>query len=59
MNSVIIVAAGSGKRMNMDINKQFIKLNKKEIIAHTIDVFYKNKNVVLCVIISFAFYSLS
>lgn len=45
MNSVIIVAAGSGKRMNMDINKQFIKLNKKEIIAHTIDVFYKNKNV--------------
>ena len=45
MNSVIIVAAGSGKRMNMDINKQFIKLNKKEIIAHTIDVFYKNKNI--------------
>ena len=45
MNSVIIVAAGSGKRMNMDINKQFIILNKKEIIAHTIDVFYKNKNV--------------
>lgn len=45
MNSVIIVAAGSGKRMNMDINKQFIKLNKKEIIAHTIDVFYKNENV--------------
>ena len=45
MNSVIIVAAGSGKRMNMDINKQFIKLNKKEIIAHTIDVFYKNENI--------------
>ena len=45
MNSVIIVAAGSGKRMNMDINKQFIKLNKKEIIAHTIDVFYKNKKM--------------
>lgn len=45
MNSVIIVAAGSGRRMNMDINKQFIKLNKKEIIAHTIDVFYKNENI--------------
>lgn len=45
MNSAIIVAAGSGKRMNMDINKQFIKLNKKEIIAHTIDVFYKNENI--------------
>lgn len=45
MNSVIIVAAGSGRRMNMDINKQFIQLNKKEIIAHTIDVFYKNENI--------------
>lgn len=45
MNSVIIVAAGSGKRMNMGINKQFIKLNKKEIIAHTIEAFYKNKNI--------------
>lgn len=45
MNSVIIVAAGSGRRMKMDINKQFIKLNKKEIIAHTIDVFYKNENI--------------
>ena len=45
MNSVIIVAAGSGKRMNMDINKQFIKLNEKEIIAHTIEIFYKNENI--------------
>ena len=45
MNSVIIVAAGSGKRMKRNINKQFIKLNEKEIIAHTIDVFYKNENI--------------
>ena len=45
MNSVIIVAAGSGKRMQRDINKQFIKINEKEIIAHTIDAFYKNKNI--------------
>ncbi|SCI47111.1 MULTISPECIES: 2-C-methyl-D-erythritol 4-phosphate cytidylyltransferase [unclassified Romboutsia] len=45
MNSVIIVAAGSGKRMNMGINKQFIKLNEKEIIAHTIETFYKNENI--------------
>ena len=45
MNSVIIVAAGSGKRMQRNINKQFIKLNEKEIIAHTIDAFYKNKNI--------------
>ncbi|MGL5694215.1 MAG: 2-C-methyl-D-erythritol 4-phosphate cytidylyltransferase [Peptostreptococcaceae bacterium] len=45
MNSVIIVAAGSGKRMNAGMNKQFIKLNEKEIIAHTIDAFYENKNI--------------
>ena len=30
MNSVIIVAGGSGSRMNMNINKQFIKINEKE-----------------------------
>ena len=45
MNSVIIVAAGSGKRMQRNKNKQFIKLNEKEIISHTIDAFYKNKNI--------------
>ena len=30
MNGVVIVAAGSGSRMNMGINKQFIKLKKKK-----------------------------
>lgn len=45
MNSVIIVAGGSGSRMNMNINKQFIKINEKEVIAHTIDKFYKNEYI--------------
>lgn len=45
MNSVIIVAAGSGKRMKLDINKQYIKIKGKEVIAHTIDVFYKNSSI--------------
>lgn len=45
MNSVIIVAAGSGKRMNLGMNKQYIKIDGKEMIAHTIDVFYKNENI--------------
>ena len=31
--------------MQRNINKQFIKLNEKEIISHTIDAFYKNKNI--------------
>ncbi|MGL4911702.1 MAG: 2-C-methyl-D-erythritol 4-phosphate cytidylyltransferase [Romboutsia sp.] len=45
MNGVVIVAAGTGSRMKMDINKQFIKLNDKEIIAYTIEKFYENKNI--------------
>ena len=45
MNGVIIVAAGSGSRMNMGINKQFIKLKDKEIIVYTLERFYKHKNI--------------
>ena len=45
MNGVIIVAAGSGSRMNMGINKQFIKLKDKEIIVYTLEKFYKHKNI--------------
>lgn len=52
MNSVVIVAAGSGKRMKIDFNKQYIKIREKEVIAHTIEVFYKNPNIheiVVCI----------
>lgn len=45
MNGVVIVAAGSGSRMKMGINKQFIKLNDKEIIAYTIDKFYNHDEI--------------
>lgn len=45
MNGVVIVAAGTGSRMNMGINKQFIKLEEKEIIAYTIEKFYNNSNI--------------
>ena len=45
MNGVVIVAAGTGSRMNMGINKQFIKLEGKEIIAYTIEKFYNNANI--------------
>ncbi|MEG1311038.1 MAG: 2-C-methyl-D-erythritol 4-phosphate cytidylyltransferase [Peptostreptococcaceae bacterium] len=45
MNGVVIVAAGSGSRMKMGINKQFIKLNEKEIIAYTIEKFYNHDNI--------------
>lgn len=45
MNGVIIVAAGSGSRMKANINKQFIKLDDKEIITYTIEKFYNNENI--------------
>lgn len=45
MNSVVIVSAGKGSRMKADINKQFLKIGDKEVIAHTIDKFYNNKNI--------------
>lgn len=45
MNGVVIVAAGTGSRMNMGINKQFIKLEGKEIIAYTIEKFHNNSNI--------------
>lgn len=45
MNSVVIVSAGRGSRMKADINKQFLKIGNKEVIAHTIDKFYNNKNI--------------
>lgn len=41
----IILAAGSGSRMKSNQNKIFIKLNKKPIIAHTIEVFENAKSV--------------
>lgn len=37
--SVVIVAAGSGTRMGTPIKKQYLMLNEKEILAHTIEKF--------------------
>ncbi|QEK11140.1 2-C-methyl-D-erythritol 4-phosphate cytidylyltransferase [Crassaminicella thermophila] len=39
--SVIIAAAGQGKRMNSKVNKQYLKLCNKPVLAHTIDIFEK------------------
>lgn len=39
--SVIIPAAGLGRRMNAPINKQYLTLNGKPILAYTLDVFEK------------------
>ena len=52
-NYVILLAGGVGKRMQSAIPKQFIKVNDKPIIVHTIENFQENpqveKIVVVCV----------
>ncbi len=42
MNFVIIVAAGTGSRMNSDLPKQFLDLNGVPVIMHTIDHFHQS-----------------
>ncbi|MGM0369533.1 MAG: 2-C-methyl-D-erythritol 4-phosphate cytidylyltransferase [Bacillota bacterium] len=50
--SVIIPAAGQGKRMKTEKNKQFLMLEDKEILAHTINKFEQeatvNEIIVVC-----------
>ena len=43
--SVVIVAAGLGKRMKSDINKQYLLLKDKPIVAHTIEKFEHNEYI--------------
>jgi len=38
-NIAIIVAAGSGRRMNHELPKQFLKIQDKPLLAHTIEKF--------------------
>ena len=42
---VVIPAAGVGKRMKSSIPKQYMMLNEKPVLEHTINVFANNKNV--------------
>jgi 2-C-methyl-D-erythritol 4-phosphate cytidylyltransferase len=37
----LIVAGGSGSRMNADVPKQFMLLNNKPVLMHTIDLFFQ------------------
>ena len=41
MNTAVILAAGKGSRMKADINKQFLMLQGKPIIVHTLEAFNK------------------
>lgn len=41
--SVVIPAAGQGKRMRANQNKQFLELEGKPIIAHTLEIFQRDE----------------
>lgn len=43
--SAVIAASGMGKRMNSDINKQYILLKEKPILAYTIEKFDNNEYI--------------
>ena len=45
MNTAIILAAGTGSRMESDIPKQFININNKMVIEYSINAFNQNKNI--------------
>lgn len=38
-SSAVIVAAGRGSRMNMELNKQYVEISGKPVLARTIQVF--------------------
>jgi len=42
---VVIPAAGQGKRMKSNINKQFIQLIESPVLAHTLSVFINNTKI--------------
>ncbi len=50
MNLVLIIAGGSGVRMNGRVPKQFMNISGRPVIIHTLSVFQKNKNIdAICV----------
>ncbi|MDH8700901.1 2-C-methyl-D-erythritol 4-phosphate cytidylyltransferase [Dysgonomonadaceae bacterium PH5-43] len=55
-NIAVILAGGSGSRMEEAIPKQFLKVAGKKVIEHTIDVFEQNENIDDIIIVSKADY---
>lgn len=45
MNVGVILAGGTGSRVGAGIPKQFIKVQGKPILAYTLEIFQKNRNI--------------
>ena len=51
IRSIILMAAGTGERMNSDIPKQFIEINGLPIIVHTYKVFQAIKGLKIYIVL--------
>lgn len=47
----LIVAGGKGERMNADIPKQFLEINGKPVLMHTLEVFSKFNSAIRIVLV--------
>ena len=45
MNIALIIAGGSGQRMNQDIPKQFLNVNDKPVITYRLEAFQRHPNI--------------
>ncbi len=45
MNIVLLIAGGSGNRMQQDIPKQFITVNERPVIVYTLEAFEKHPEI--------------
>lgn len=45
MNIAVILAGGNGKRMNLEIPKQFVFIKGKPVIIHTMEAFQKHPSI--------------
>ena len=52
MNSVIILAGGNGSRANLDVPKQFIKINNSYIVDFSISFFKKKQKITEIILVA-------
>ena len=45
MNVAVIIAGGTGSRMNMDVPKQFINIYEKPVIIYTLEGFQRHPEI--------------
>lgn len=52
MNIALLTAAGSGTGMHQDIPKQFIHVDNKPVIIHTVEAFQKHPSVDAVIVVT-------